>query len=262
MEANRIHLLLGVLLLAVGGCNVDLGDKIGGSEETRNLSGFTGVNNKSDADVELKTDGSGDGLDAGDVLVSCSGDLVATVATSVNADGYLIIDFAAEVASVLDCSITVVTEDVTDVVADGDGDIICHDPMTGVRTIEVNGNGSVVLASVEADELNILVTGNGSVEIDQVTVDQLNIDLRGTGDASLAGAAGRVDLLISGSGDLAAKDLVAGYLHALLNGTGSAAITVDGIVDAEVIGDATLDVYGAAETGDVVETDGGLVNFN
>jgi hypothetical protein len=257
MQITFIHAFLGGLLLTAAGCQIDL------SKETRNFDGFTGVNNRSDADVVLVTDGSGDGLQAGDVLVTCSGDFMADVTTAVDASGTLIIDFAAEVASVFDCGITVVTDDaVTDVVSDGDGDIICEDPMTNVRTIEVNGNGSVILASVAAAELNILVGGTGEVKIDQVTADQLNIDLRGTGDATLGGEAGRVDLMISGSGSLAAKDLVAGYLNAVLTGTGNAEITVNGIVDAEVDGDSTLDVFGAAEAGVISELDGGLVVFN
>ncbi len=260
MQTQFVHAFLGGLLLSTLslGCNVDLAVDL--TEETRNHAGFTGVNNRSDADVELAK--SGDGREAGDVLVACSGDFVADVSTVVDADGTLIIDFAAEVASIFDCRITVVTDEVTNVISDGDGDIICEDPLMGVQTIEVRGNGSINLASVEVGELNIIVGGTGEVNIEQVTVDQLNIDLKGTGDAKLAGTAGRVDLLISGSGSLVAKDLVAGYLSAMMTGTGNAVITVNGVVDAEVQGDSTLEVYGTAEAGQIVETDGGTVMFH
>ncbi|MDP2305736.1 MAG: DUF2807 domain-containing protein [Pseudomonadota bacterium] len=258
MQNHLVLAFLGGLLVTTAGCKVNLELEL--TDETRSVDSFTGVNNRSDADVTLAKPGNG--LEAGDVLVSCAGDFVADVSTVVDANGTLIIDFAAEVASIFDCTITVVTEDVTEVITDGDGDIVCEDPLVGVQTIQVNGNGSVVFASVEVGELNILVGGTGAVTIDEVTVDQLNIELRGTGDATLGGTAGRVDLLISGSGSLAAKPLVAGYLNAALNGTGNAEITVNGIVDAAVDGDSTLDVYGAAEAGTISELDGGTVVFH
>ena len=232
------------------------------TEGVEKLGPFTGVTNRSDADVELAGDDVGDDLEAGDVTILCEGGLVADVELSVDGDGYLIIDMAAEIASVLGCKIRVIADGVADVVDEGDGDIVCDDPLLDVRSVTVGGNGSVTLASVTADELNILVTGNGALTIAAVAVDQLNIDLRGAGDATLAGDTVNAYFESVGNGDLRAKELtVSDTLDAMLSGTGNGVITVLGIVNAEVHGDASLEVYGGAEPGQIEEVDGGEVIF-
>lgn len=263
----KISIVTPALLLMIGvGCNIDIAeDVLDGeeSDEVRQLGGFTTVINRSDADVVLVEDGSGDGLSAGDVLVVCEGGIVANVDTSVDGEGNLVIQFAAEVATILGCEVRVVTEGIVEVVDEGDGDIVCEDTLRDVRNIVVRGNGSVDLASVEADELDILVEGNGALDIGHVSVDTLRIDLRGAGDATLAGDAVFATLNIAGNGDLRAQELtVSDTLDALLNGTGNGVITVLGTVNAEVHGDASLEIYGGAQPGDVLEVDGGEVIFH
>ncbi len=254
MNTNILpSLALLALLSACGSAN---GDGV------RHLGGYTSVTNKSDADVELQEDKDGDDLDPGDLEIVCEGGISADVATSVDSDGNLVIDFAAEVASILGCEVRVISDGVVLVTNDGDGVILCPDGLHGIRTIEVKGNGAVDLAAVETEELDLLVAGNGSLNIDDVQVETLNIDLRGTGDASLAGNAVNATLSISGSGSLAAQELtVSETLDAVLTGTGNAVITVLGTVNAEVHGDAELQVYGGGAPGDISEVDGGTVTF-
>jgi len=261
MNARNLYPLLFTGLLA---CNLNIGtiDAGEGGDEVREMGSFTSVTNKSDADVILEEDQSGDDLDPGDAQVTCNGVVLADLHTSVDSSGSLIIESAAEVATVLGCEVHVVTEGITEVVDDGEGDIICKDPMPDVRLIKVNGNGSVDLKSVTADQLNISVAGNGALTIDQVQVDGLHVDLQGAGDATLGGEATTASLSISGNGDFRAKDLtVSDTFDATLTGTGNGEITVLGTVNAEVHGDASLEVYGGAEPGNIAEVDGGEVIF-
>lgn len=265
----NLYLLPTVLVACLIGCSVTVPGDVNGdgvvnedTEGVEQVGPFTGVTNRSDADVEIAGDEDGDNLEPGDVTILCEGGFVADVDLSVDSDGYLIIEMAADIASVLGCQIRVITDSVVDVVDEGDGDIVCEDPLVDVRSVTVGGNGSVTLASVTADELNILVTGNGAVTIGALTVTQLNIDLRGAGDATLAGDAVNADFLSGGNGDLRAKELtVSDTLDAMLNGTGNGVITVLGTVNAEVHGDASLEVYGGAEPGQIEEVDGGEVIF-
>lgn len=262
-------------LLAIGagcsiaGCSITVDDDLvdgsglgrdddGG--EVRSVGNFVNVTNLSDADVVLVRPG--DGRDAGDVTVICDNGFGADVDTWVDGDGTLLVDLAADVASVLGCEVHVVTDGLEEVVDEGDGDIVSEEPMPEVRHIEVKGNGSIHLATVEADELYLVVAGNGSLGIDDVAVDMLHVDLGGNGDIGLGGDAQDAHLEIGGNGDFKAKALtVAETLDALLDGAGSGVVTVLGTVNAEVHGNVSLEIYGGAEPGDVVESDGGKVIF-
>lgn len=262
----KLLLFPALLLAALPACTVNVDDGLDDTDdsqqEMREVGAYQRVTNRGDAQVEMVGDESGDGLSPGDVLVVCEGGLVADVETTLDSSGGLVIEMAGEVASILGCQVKVVVEGVEEVVNEGDGDVVCEGTMPDVRTLTVSGNGSVDLATVEADELTILVTGNGAISIANVQVQMLNIDLRGAGDATLAGNTVDADLQISGNGDLRAKDLtVAETLTAVLNGTGNAVITVLGTVNAEVQGDATLEVYGGALPGILSEVDGGEVIF-
>jgi Putative auto-transporter adhesin, head GIN domain len=249
-----------VLLLSLGlGSACNLGGSAQG--EVRQPGSYSRVTNDSDADVVLVE--ADDGLEPGDVEVFCDSGLTADINSNVDADGNLVIDLAANVATALGCEVHVVGDGVEHVMIEGDGDIVAEHTLTDFQSISVSGNGSIHLATVEADVLEIKLSGNGAIVVDDVSTTDLVIVLSGDGDATLAGTADDADLTISGSGSLWAEELtVSGTLDAVMSGAGSAAITVNGTVNADIDGSSTLDIYGSATAGTILEVGGGVVVFH
>jgi hypothetical protein len=245
---------LAVLLALSGGC---LGNGVVGSN-----AHFSRIDNRSNAVLVLVADANWSFGDKNDYDVTCASSPIDVVVIVVEDDALILTSTASLLGD--DCSVSVRSKDIHDIVVPGDGPIEADGPCTDLKSLEVTGNGDVSLGTVEADVLDISVTGNGRLDITDLQADELVLHLTGNGDVTLAGAVGEGDFTIGGSGLLDASALVIETLSIVLSGSGDAMVNVTGSISGEITGDGSLDVLGAPaeQAVTVADTATGTLTYN
>jgi hypothetical protein len=191
MSAPRrlLALPVAVAALALAGCSI--GDDGPRTTQTRDVAGFTRVENPGSVDVRLHVG------EPQRVRVRAGGKVIDDVRTEVR-DGTLHVTF--------------------DHTGFGGGDVVVDASVPKLTGIESSGSGDVDADGIEADAIEVRSDGSADVRLDG-RAGRLALDLEGSGDADLAGLAVR-DARVSagGSGDVDVR--AAERLAVRLDGSG------------------------------------------
>jgi hypothetical protein len=198
---RRASLLLpaAVAALAVAGCSV--GDDGPRTTQTRDVAGFTRIENSDSVDVRLRVG------EPQRVRVRAGEKVIDDVRTEVR-DGTLRLTFDRD--------------------GFGGDDVIVEASVPRLTGIEVSGSGDVDADGIDADALEVRSDGSADIALEG-TAARLALDLDGSGDADLGRLAAReARVRVGGSGD---ADVRAGE---------RLEVTVDGSGDVRYHGDPEL----------------------
>ena len=170
MRALLIPVALGAVALA--GCG--LGDDGPRTTQTRDVAGFTRIDNRDSVDVRLRVGG------PQRVRVSAGEKVIDDVSTDVR-DGTLRVTFDHD--------------------GFGGGDVVVEASVPRLTGIDVSGSGNVDVDGIAADAFEVRSDGSGDVDLDG-SAGRLVVDLDGSGNADLASLAAReARVRVGGSGD-------------------------------------------------------------
>jgi hypothetical protein len=223
--------------LWLGGCSFDGVDGNGRRvEETREVSGFTRLQNDGDLDVELVQG------DVQAVTISIDSNLQHLVRTHVH-DDTLFLD---------------VREDIDDMVR-GPHVLIA---VPELRAARLAGSGYMTLALDEPTvPLDLYLSGSGSVRFDG-NVAALAAFLDGSGEMRLEGETQDVELSLSGSGAIGARNLLARSGALDLSGSGTLTANVTDSVRVSLSGSGRIDVFGGASVESSHRTGSGDIDYH
>ncbi len=182
--------------------------------ETRSVSGFTGVQLSSSADVEISFG------DTESVSVEADDNLLPYIRTYVRA-GTLVIDTQTltSISTSSQVRVTIVMKSLEQAAVAGSGNITISDlnaqdvafnlPGSGKITasgtangvtITLNGSGDIDCGALQAKSANVKIFGSGNITVN--VSDSLNATILGSGNIQYRGNPSNVTKSISGSGNI------------------------------------------------------------
>jgi hypothetical protein len=190
-------------------------------EETRDVSGFTGVSLETIGDLYIEV-GEQEGL-----LIEAEESLIPYIETEVQND-VLEIGTASGVnlrpSEPIRFYLTV--EELDSIKLAGSGDIEAPDLEAGRFSVTISGSGEVDMGDLYADSLEIAISGSGDLEISGGEVEDQEIS-------------------ISGSGGYDARDMQSAEARLHISGSGSAVVWVSERLDASISGSGTVRYVGS-----------------
>ncbi len=181
--------------------------------ETRNVSGFHGVELSSSGDV-IVTQGDTEGL-----VIEAEDNILPLLETTVDAKGVLRLGFKEH-----------------------SGSVSFKKPLIfklSVKTLDkvvLAGSGDLRAASLTTDKLSIELPGSGDVTIGHLKTDTLKADVTGSGDLTLAGEARAQKIVFAGSGDYEATDLQTDDTTLEINGSAESKVWTNKSLVVEING--------------------------
>ena len=209
MPSPRLLLPAAIAALALAGCAV--GDDGPTTTQTRDVDGFTRVDNRSSVDLRI---------DVGEpqrVRVRAGVKVIDDVRTEVR-DGTLEVDFDHD--------------------GWGGNDVVVEASVPRLTGIHVSGSGDIDVAGIDADAFEVVSDGSADIALDG-TAGRLALDLDGSGDADLARLTAReADVSVSGSGDADVR--VDDRLDVAVDGSGDVRYHGDPVLTQHVDGSGDL----------------------
>ena len=184
--------------------------------ETRNVSGFHGVDLLNSGDV-IVTQGDTEGL-----VIEGEDNIIPLVETQVAGDGTLRIGFKSHE------EIHVTKH------------LIFKLSVKNLDSVVVTGSGDITSKALKAEHFAVKVRGSGDVNVDRLETGAVTVAIDGSGNVKLGGKAASQSVSVNGSGDYDAAALK----------TGAATVDVAGSGDCEVAASETLAVN-VSGSGDV-----------
>ena len=212
MNKTRLTILLAIFILTSLACGLadGLGDAttVRGSgnvvEETREVSGVTGVNLATIGDLTIEV-----------------GD---TESLRIEAEDNLMEYFETEVRG---GKLTIGTQN--NVRLETTKPVRYYLTVTGLDTIEISSAGDIQAPNLEAGDFSITISSVGDLEMGELNAGTLEVDIGSTGNLDIGG--GEVttqNIKIGSSGNYTAQDLASDEADVRLSSTGSATIWVQG----------------------------------
>jgi hypothetical protein len=172
---RRAALLLALLAVAIPpltGCTI--GDDGRRTTQTRDVAGFTRIDNEDSVDVRLRVG------EPQHVRVRAGEKVIDEVQTEVR-DGMLTITFDHD--------------------GFGESEVVVEASVRELTGIEASGSGEIHADGIDADAFDVRSDGSAHLELEG-TARELGVFLDGSGDADLAGLAAReAHVTVDGSGD-------------------------------------------------------------
>lgn len=239
------RLIAPTLLLALTAC---------GPDEVRVVGEYDSIENRSDATTRVATDADGD---RETIEISCLTGSASDIRIETE-NGFFDGEASMTVRSdgdVSDCTIILDPDTLERIHVSGNGDIDIEGTATGLGLVSITGSGNLDINAVHTDNFQLDASGTGDLSIGDLVLDELDVNMTGTSSATLAGEVESADVYLTGTTALDARDLVVQDLDLEMNGDAEAEITVEGSLDADLSGSATLDVWAGAdlELGDIIE---------
>lgn len=162
-------------------------------EETRILSGFTGIRIENSADVTVK-----EGAEP-KCTISTDDNLLPLILTEVESDT-LRIDSKGSCSTSLGIKVVVEMPMLTSAEIHGSGSFIIREAVGETLTLRIDGSGDIVVAG-EADELKARINGSGDIRAADFKVRKADVAINGSGDIHVY-ATGELSAEVRGSGDI------------------------------------------------------------
>ena len=222
--------LLSVLILLVTSC-----EKINGEgpivTETREVSGFSGIDFRIGGDVYFKKDA------VYKVEVSAQQNILDKLETYVS-DGNLVIkpSNGVHIRSYRDVTVMVSGPDMNRLRVSGSGNITTTNAFaTGSMDMDVSGSGKITVTGMTADYGDLKISGSGDIRIQSGSVTEEKLKISGSGSIDLSNvAAAKATTTTSGSGDIRLQ--VSQRLNATISGSGSVYYKGNPIIDTKISG--------------------------
>lgn len=191
-------------------------NSFGQSKETRDVSGFTGVNFGIAGNLYIKL---GSGFQ---VTLEGNGKYISEIETVVR-NGKLIIRRD---------NLSFFNNERVDV----------YVTMPELKSLGLSGSGkATVEGTVKTDLLDLSVSGSGKITIPEVSLTELNCSISGSGDIYLEGGeVGNADVKISGSGNYAGDKVVIKNFHGGISGSGNCSCNVTESLEASISGSGNV----------------------
>jgi hypothetical protein len=114
--------------------------------------------------------------------------------------------------------------------------------MPEVKSLGLSGSGrATVEGTIKTDVLDLSVSGSGKISIPEVFLNEMNCSISGSGDINIdRGQGGKAELSISGSGGYAGDNVVIKAFKAGISGSGSCSCNVSESLDASISGSGNV----------------------
>jgi hypothetical protein len=206
-------------------------------EETRDISGFTGVHVSTGIDVYL-TEGN-----SFDVRVEADENLMEVILTELNGDMLVVKTDRVNIRSAKSKKVFVTLPELSQLKISSAGD--CEGQ-----------------TRFHCEDLRLSVSSAGDLSLD-VEARSINIDISSSGDARLTGSTDELDVSLSSAGDLHAFDLVAGVVQVDVSSAGDARVFATEEISMNVSSAGNIYYKGDAEVlhsrtssaGDIIKKD-------
>lgn len=235
-------LLFIVITFALSSCIIDGWENgISGNgnviEESRDISGFTGVHVSTGIDVYLTQ-----GNDF-NVRVEADENLIEVILTELEGDMLVVKTDRVNIRNAKSKKVFVTLPELSQLKISSAGDC---EGQTAFR----------------CDDLRLSVSSAGDLSLD-VEARSINIDISSSGDARLTGSADELDVSLSSAGDLHAFDLIAGIVKVNVSSAGDARVHATDEISMNVSSAGNIYYKGNAEVvhsrkssaGDIVKKD-------
>ena len=192
-----------VLFLSLSSCYFDgWGTGISGNgnvvEDTRNVSGFTGVEISTGIDVYLTQ-----GQDF-EVVVEADENLQEVILTELRGDRLVVRTDHVNIRSAKSKKVHVTLPELEELKISSAGDCVGQTPF-------------------QCNDLRVSISSAGDLTL-EVDADRIGLDISSSGDASISGSANVLDASLSSAGDLNAFDLVAKKVDVSVSSAGDARV--------------------------------------
>lgn len=189
---SRHFAVLGALAaLALAGCDIE--DDGPRTTQTRDLAGFTRIDNRDSVDIRLRVG------ERQRVQVRAGRKVIGDVRTEVR-DGTLEVTFDRDGWGGDDVIVEAAVPELTGVDADGSGDIEADGIAADAFEVTSDGSGDIALEGRVA-RLELDVDGSGDVDLAELAAREARVFVGGSGDVDVR-AGERLAVAVDGSGDV------------------------------------------------------------
>jgi hypothetical protein len=206
-------------------------------EETRTISGFTGVVSEGEYDVFIVPD--------------------SDFAVTLEADENLIQYIRTRVSGK-----TLIVDQGTRKCLRSDSPIRITVYMPQVAYLELTGSGMITGDNIESDELKVHLTGSGLIDLRGLKTGLLDALITGSGEMIFWGETVDADLDITGSGTINAFNLESVNCIANISGSGSMQVKVEKQLNAYISGSGTIYYMGNPSVSANITGSGAVINNN
>jgi hypothetical protein len=200
---KQLNLLAIALLISLPSCYIDgWNQTISGNgrvvDDTRDISGFTGVHVSSGIDVYLSQGSSFE------VRVEADENLQEVILTEVEGSSLVVKTDRVNIRNAKSKKV--------------------HITLPELETLKISSAGDCVGQTPFAcEDLRISISSAGDLKL-EVEADRIDLDISSSGDADLAGSADKFDVTLSSAGDLNAYDLIARKVDVNVSSAGDARV--------------------------------------
>ena len=212
--------LAGASFLAAVSVSAAVTSYVNAEEQTRDLSGFEGVNLKGSMDVYISKG-------SFSVRVVADDDIIDDIETFVD-DDTLVIRREKD-AKWRNLRIEKLDVYVT---------------MPELDHLRLQDSGDIEAKDFKAGSFDLSLQGSGDIKLEDMTFDNIDIRLQGSGDIEIEGTCDSADVTVQGSGDIEAGGLDCKSADATVQGSGDLVISVSDSVKASVRGSGDITVIG------------------
>ena len=193
------------------------------TEQTRQVSGFTGLASAGPFDVHVNINGTES------VKISAKSSIIDEIETVVE-DGTLKIKFKHH-------------HEWND---DDMGHIDVYVTAKSLSSLANAGSGTIkVEGTVTGSDVSVVLSGSGDIE-SSVKAGNLHASISGSGNIHLSGSADETKVNIAGSGEMKGRELKTGSASVSITGSGSAYFTAEKTVSARIVGSGNVVYSGNA----------------
>lgn len=234
---HKLLLLFSCMLVMISSCRYRNDRRIHGdgsvSTETRNVTGFTGVETHGDIDIVVEQG-------PFNVKVEADQNILQYIETKVE-HGRLVVDFkpGLSLQDINTARVYVTAPELNAFETHGSGDI--------------SGKGKLT----NKDSMDIKVDGSGDIEL-RIDCPIVKTETHGSGDMSIAGESRSVQYETDGSGDVKASDLKAEMVKVSIHGSGDIEVYASDALDVEISGSGDVHYRGSPKTTSSIHGSGEL----
>ena len=206
--------------------------------QTRDVSGFTGVESNSDFEVNIYP-----GEESG-VQVEAAENLMDLIITRVSGSELIIETRRGNcIRSSEHIRVTVTVPDLRHMDLNGSGTLWCDTLSTQNLEVDLDGSGTIQCISLLVPTLDINMDGSGKIESDGIFT-TVNAEIDGSGEVILYGESQTANLRIDGSGTISAGELFTGTCYATITGSGNIYTWVKDLLAVDISGSGNVYYYG------------------